>query len=107
MHIENEIGDEPEAAKAAEEIRDDDDDVDDFIEYADGERPLRRPRGTELPAELAEAREEAEAIFGTEQEMQELLNFTHGGESGFPRLLRAEFQVHVCSSPVFAYSPLT
>ena len=60
------------------EIRDDDDE-DDFIEYAEGERPLRRPRDAEVSAELAEAREEAEAIFGSAQEMQELLDFTRSG----------------------------
>ena len=32
------------AAPEEEEIRDDDEDVDDFIEYADGERPVRRQR---------------------------------------------------------------
>lgn len=65
-------------AQLPEEILDDDEDVDDFIEYADGERPLRRAREVEVSAEMAEAREEAEAIFGTEQEIQELLDFTRG-----------------------------
>ena len=69
----------PDPAGAGEEIRDDDEEDDDFIEYADGERPLRRPRDTEVSVEMAEAREEADAIFGTDQEMQELLDFTRGG----------------------------
>ena len=67
------------AATGTEEIRDDDDDVDDFIEYADGERPLRRQRDADVSAEMVEAREEADAIFGTDQEMKELLDFTRGG----------------------------
>ena len=48
------------------------------IRYAEGERQLRRPRDG-VTAEMAEAHEEADAIFGTEQEMAELLDFTRGG----------------------------
>ena len=45
---------------------------------AHGERPLRRQRDADVSAEMVEAREEADAIFGSDQEMKELLDFTRG-----------------------------
>ena len=62
-----------------EEIRDDDD-VDDFIEYADGEqRPRRRAGKTEEEMEMQQQRED---IFGTDQELQELLQFSMAAAAG-------------------------
>ena len=52
--------------------------MDDFIEHGEGERVTRRPRDSKMSREKAEALEEAEAIFGTDAEMQELLDFTRG-----------------------------
>ena len=59
-----------------DEIQDEEDE-DDFIEYGEGERPLRR-RDPGMSAEMAEMIEEQEGIFGSAQEMQELLEFTKG-----------------------------
>ena len=56
-----------------------DDDVDDFIEYGEGERRPRRGRAQYGgSADMAEARDEAEAIFGSRRGLMELLDMTGG-----------------------------
>ena len=64
----------------------DEDDEDDFIEYQEGERPIRRRRADGVSAEMAEMLEEQEGIFGSASELQELLAFTKGlpDDSGAP-----------------------
>ena len=75
--------DEPKVARQARDAEIDDDDEsdeksDDFIEYAPGERPVRRKHAPGVSEELANMREEAEDIFGTATEIRELLAFTRG-----------------------------
>jgi transcriptional accessory protein Tex/SPT6 len=78
--------DEPKAARPARDAEIDDDDESDeksdgFIEYAPGERPVRRKHALGVSEELANMREEAEDIFGTSTEIRELLAFTRGDAS--------------------------
>ena len=54
--------------------------MDDFIDYGEEGRPTRRKQSG-VSRELEEAREEADAIFGTDAEMQELLDFTRGDKN--------------------------